>query len=145
MNRPRYETALDLSNEENAANVIEKAWGVSVSKIPDSYGADWMISRGKLQVGWGEYKRRKMSWGQYATIVLSVRKIADLIRLADVGGKALFFVEANDGLRYADVYANDQFQIEIGGRTCKTRDSADIEPVVHLKTSRFKKVEERSK
>ena len=99
-----------------------------------------MISRGGKQVGWGEYKRRDMVWGQYPTIVLSDRKVADLIRLADVSGKALFFVEANDGLRYAEVHAADRFEIEIGGRTCKTRDSADVEPVVHLKTIRFKEV-----
>lgn len=140
MSRPRYETNLDLENEENAAKEIRECWGVDVVKIPDSYGADWMISRGGKQVGWGEYKRRDMVWGQYPTIVLSVRKVADLIRLADVSGKALFFVEANDGLRYAEVHAADRFEIEIGGRTCKTRDSADVEPVVHLKTIRFKEV-----
>lgn len=140
MSRPRYETDADLAAESSAAVVIEAAWGVKVTKIPDSYGADWMIERDGKHVGWGEYKRRSMTWGQYPTIVLSVRKVADLIRLADVAGRSLFFVEADDGMRYASVLAHDEFRIEIGGRTCRTRDAADVEPVVQIPVDRFKPV-----
>jgi len=138
--RPRYETESDLAFESAAADAIEKAWGVVLTKIPDSYGADWMIQRDGKQVGWGEYKRRDITWDQYPSILLSVRKVCDLVRLADVAGKALFFVETNDGLRYTQIYAHDQFVIEIGGRTCKTRDAADVEPVVQLAVDRFKPV-----
>lgn len=140
MSRPRYETARDLAAESNAAGVIAAAWGVEVKKIPDSYGADWMIERDGSHVGWGEYKRRNMVWGQYPTVVLSVRKVVDLIRLADVAGRSLFFVEANDGIRYASVLAHDQFRITMGGRTCRTRDAADVEPVVQIPVDRFKPV-----
>ena len=109
-------------------------------KVPDSYGADWMIERDGVHVGWGEYRRRDLEWGQYPTIMLSVRKVCDLIRLADVAGKSLFFVEANDGLRYVQIVASDQFAVEMGGRTCRTRDAADVEPVVQIPVDRFKLV-----
>ena len=138
--RPTYETSADLLAESNAASVIGEAWRVNLKKLPVSYGADWAIERDSMIVGWGEFKRRKFCWGDFDSIMLSVRKVADLIRLASIDGKAFFFVQADDGLRYVEISASDTYRVAWGGRTCKTRDNADIEPVVMIPLSKFKAI-----
>jgi hypothetical protein len=141
MSRPQYESESDLENERRAAEVIEPAWNVRLSKLPKSYGADWIIEREGKCVGWGEFKKRNMRWGQYPTVMLSVRKISDLIRLADICGKSVFFVSVEDGLYFTTISPLQDYQIEFGGRTSKTRDIADIEPVAQIPLEEFKKVE----
>ena len=136
--RPMYETSADLKAESDASAVIMRAWGVTLHKLPRSYGADWAIEKDSMIVGWGEFKRRKFSWGDFNSILVSARKVADLIRLAEVNGKAFFFVQANDGLRYAQICAEDKRRVAWGGRTCKTRDAEDVEPVVLIPTMKFK-------
>jgi hypothetical protein len=140
MSRPQYESEHDLANERGAAAIIEPAWGVRLSKLPKSYGADWIIEREGKCVGWGEFKKRNMRWGDYPTIMLSVRKVADLIRLADVHGKSIFFVGAEDGLYFAEIGPMQNYEIEFGGRTCKTRDNADVEPVAKIPITKFRKI-----
>jgi hypothetical protein len=133
-----YETSEDLASEREAADLIQEAWRVTLRKLPISYGADWAIEKDNLIVGWGEFKRRKFDWGDFDSIMLSVRKVSDLLRLAEIEGKSFFFVQANDGLRYSQILATDRFRIGWGGRTCKTRDADDIEPVALLPIARFK-------
>jgi hypothetical protein len=140
VSRTQYESEADLANERSAAEVIEPAWGVRLSKLPKSYGADWIIERDGKCVGWGEFKKRNMRWGDYPTIMLSVRKVADLIGLADVHGKAIFFVGVEDGLYFTEINPIEQYEIEFGGRTCKTRDRGDIEPVVKIPITKFRKI-----
>jgi hypothetical protein len=140
MSRPQYESESDLANERSAAEIIEPAWNVRLSKLPKSYGADWIIEREGKCIGWGEFKKRNMRWGQYPTIMLSVRKIADLIRLADIRGKSVFFVSVEDGLYFTMVSPLKDYEIEFGGRTSKTRDTADIEPVAQIPIAEFRKI-----
>ena len=135
MSRPIYENAETLANEVEAAKRIEQRWNCTLDKLPRSYEIDFAASRpGFGIVAWIEYKRREMQWGQYPTIMLSVRKVA---RLA---GSSFFVVEDRTGeIRFARIDGQywDNF-VEFGGRTRQTRDTADIEPIVKIQLERFK-------
>ena len=91
-------------------------------------------------LAWIEYKRRKFVWGQYPTVILSLRKVFALMRYASLGHKAMFVVEDDEGdMRYWPI-AEDEvigWMVERGGRTANTRDDGDIEPVVMIPVARF--------
>jgi|TARA_R110000782_G_scaffold30233_1_gene75213 hypothetical protein len=141
MSRPIYENAETLTNEVEAAKRIEQRWNCTLDKLPRSYEIDFAASRpGFGIVAWIEYKRREMQWGQYPTIMLSVRKVDVLHRFARLAGASFFVVEDRTGeIRFARIDGQhwDNF-VEFGGRTRKTRDTADIEPIVKIQLERFK-------
>ena len=141
MSRPIYENAETLANEVEAAKRIEQRWKCTLDKLPRSYEIDFAASRpGFGIVAWIEYKRRDMAWGQYPTIMLSVRKVDALRRFARLAGSSFFVVEDRTGeIRFARIDGQhwDSF-VEFGGRTRQTRDTADIEPIVKIQLERFK-------
>lgn len=144
--RPRYETQSDLANEESIAAEIESAWDIKVAKMPISYSLDFMghdISK-RLSC-WIEVKSRpSMKWGQYSTIMLSLRKLIDAETLIRISGCNAYFVvrDRENDIRYAsllDVIGKPEL-IEWGGRTVNTRDDADIEPIVSIPVSLFRPI-----
>ena len=141
MARPIYENAETLANEVEAAKRIEQRWNCTLDKLPRSYEIDFAASRpGFGIVAWIEYKRREMQWGQYPTIMLSVRKVDALHRFARLAGSSFFVVEDRTGeIRFSRIDGQywDNF-VEFGGRTRQTRDTADIEPIVKIQLERFK-------
>ena len=141
MARPTYENDKTLANEVEAAKRIESRWKCTLNKLPRSYEVDFAASRpGCGIVSWIEYKRRDMIWGDYPDIMLAVRKVEALHRLARIVGSSFFVVEDRTGeIRFARIDGQhwDGF-VEFGGRTRQTRDSGDIEPIVKIMLARFR-------
>lgn len=141
--RPLYEKASDRDNESRAFPLIESFIGGEARKLPDRHFADCVIvGSGERVIAYVEYKRRRMRWGDYPTIMLSASKYLRLEELRNLGVGSYFAVEDRDGdLRIADMISADlRFYVEWGGRTSSTRDSMDIEPVCHFPIGQFKRI-----
>lgn len=147
MARMLYESNEDRHNESAIAKRIERAWRVELKKLPMSYAVDYAVTRDNQVVGWVEVKRRNIA-PSWKSIIMSVRKWRDGCILASTTGFGWAFVveNARDGKLWwfdcSDVMDEDiDLTVEWGGRTKKTRDSGDIEPVIHLPTKMFKQVD----
>ena len=147
MKRPQYESGTDRYHEAMMARRIEAAWGVTLEKLPKSYALDFAAIRDGSIVGWIEVKRRALR-PEYDTIMLSVGKWRaghSLAMTTSIGW--VFVVEDRESgmLWWVDCSAfmeqGVEVDVEWGGRTAATRDSADIEPVVHLPRDTFKRLD----
>lgn len=149
MLRPQYETQADLSAEKLVAEYIESISQkpTRLYKLPKSYHLDWCITEqvgsAWLVTGWGELKIRKMTKGQYPDVMLSVIKMVFGINLSLITGLPfIFYVKRLDGLMFHTVITKPNwYQIDYGGRTLQTRDSADIEPVYRIPMESFIELE----
>ena len=141
MSRPLYETSANLSNEQSVAGLIEKRWNVKLQKLPISYKVDFCAVRGKEVVAWMEIKCRNHPAGQYPTLMLSVLKWQAGIQLHQSTSAPLFLVArfACGTILYAEAILTD-VEVEYGGRTAQTRDSADVEPVVMIPVKAMKEI-----
>ena len=74
--------------------------------------------------------------------MLSVSKFAKLMATQDIRIRSFFVVQDSVGevkainLHRADI----DYRVEYGGRTTKTRDRRDVEPVVHIKSEQFRTI-----
>jgi len=139
--REQYETQADLSNEQEVADVLSDAWKIDLHKLPISYRLDFFVTKegkGKAVV---EVKSRNNTHDKYPTLMLSLSKWNHGIDFA-LCNKLAFVIAAKytDGVFYYKYSDKDEFSIEWGGRTVHTRDSADIEPVVHIPINKLKRV-----
>lgn len=92
--------------------------------------------------GWVEVKCRNVPHDKYKTLMVSAMKWSTGVQMAQTTGGLFIIVAA-----YTDcdrVYAFDpahlaqgRVWLEWGGRTAMTRDSGDIEPVMHVPASLF--------
>jgi hypothetical protein len=143
MERPRYETQSDRDHEIGAIPVIESSLHGVAQKLPDNHFADFVVVDAVSKViAYVEYKNRSFLWGTYPTIMLSVGKFSKLVAARDVRIRSFFVVEDSAGeVKAVDLHRSDlDFRVEYGGRTTKTRDSRDIEPVVHISTEQFRTI-----
>jgi len=143
-----YEDANDRSNELSAKQRLEKAWGIKIRKLPATHPIDFVGIQGKRIIAWIEYKKRSFAWGDYPTVIISVRKVSSLKKFSEVAGRPYFVVEDKHGeMRAASLAADERFDssAQIGGQTVTTRDPTDIEPVVMLPLERFRLVDESSR
>ena len=143
-----YEDEGDRANEQSAKARIEEEWGVLLHKLPTTHPIDFVATRGERILAWIEYKKRTFRWGDYPSVIISVRKISSLRRFASVVGKAIFVVEDRTGeLRAARIALDERFDLEAcwGGQTQTTRDPTDIEPVVMLPLDRFRPIDGRAR
>jgi hypothetical protein len=141
--RPQYETNEDISNEERAIPSIESALRGEARKLPKNHFADFVVVDQKSQIiAFVEYKKRSFKWGDYPTVMLSAEKFGKLRAVADMRVRSFFVVEAKgEELKAVELTRPDlDFKIEYGGRTFKTRDSYDIEPVAHLSANQFRRI-----
>lgn len=143
MNRPLYENKNDLKNESSAQQLIEKICKYKLHKLPISYHADFAAFRDNKLKAFVEYKKRNCNSTTYPSIMLSYLKLAAIHNLCApiTGVKGYFFVELNDGLFWCELSKDiPNSYVEWGGRTANTRDSADIEPVIHIPMKNFKEL-----
>ena len=141
--RPLYENAETLSAEQHTAFAIQAAWGVDLHKLPISYHVDYAVCRqnSKDILGWLEVKKRDADFNTYPDIVLSVLKYnAGRSMAMTTGLKFVFAIELTDGIFMAELQEEPVPPIEYGGRTTKTRDSGDVEPVVKIPMARFEAI-----
>ena len=139
MARPQYETQSDRDNELRAIPMIESALHGVARKLPDNHFADFVVIDATARVvAYVEFKCRSFQWGDYPTVMLSVSKFAKLVATRDVRVRSFFVVQDSSGeIKAVDLQRAD---LDYGGRTSKTRDRRDVEPVVHIKTEQFRTI-----
>ncbi len=143
MTRPKYETQSDRDNENRAVPLIEQSFHGTARKLPDNHFADFVVTDATSRVlAYVEFKCRSSQWGDYPTVMLSVSKFAKLMATQDIRIRSFFVVQDSVGevkainLHRADI----DYRVEYGGRTTKTRDRRDVEPVVHIKSEQFRTI-----
>lgn len=143
MSRPIYESDSDLDNEIIVRHWVEQATGTTLSKLPISYGLDYAVcGNDRNCLGWMEVKTRDFEWGAYPTIMLSLLKWMKGLEFVQKTGLPFIFtiMDSLQNMYSITTTTDKQYKpfIEWGGRTVQTRDSADVEPVVHIPIEWFK-------
>jgi|11BtaG_2_1085332.scaffolds.fasta_scaffold01023_10 hypothetical protein len=150
--RPRYESKADLANQDEIARIIGAATRSTPRAVPAHYAefCDVVFERDGRLVSFCEIKRRRMTWGQYPDIVLAVHKWMRGAELVRSTLRPWVFAVGVDGPSGVEVYALtvkpsnvDELaasELRFGGRTSKTRDRGDVEPVIYLPCSRFRRI-----
>jgi hypothetical protein len=139
--RQQYESQQDLHNEQTVSGVLQQAWKIAVHKLPISYKVDFVAMREGKAKAVIEIKSRKAKHDQYPTLLLSLSKWNHGIDYVKCNGLDFLIVaQYEDGIYYHKYSDDDEFDIRWGGRTSKTRGSADVEPVIHIPTSVMRKV-----
>lgn len=146
--RPIYEDEKTKKLEWFISQVASDVWGSVMAKMPMSYHIDFIgVFRGGgrfiAEAKWRNFHQ----WGQYDTVMLSALKWMTAKRMCeDFNIPFTFIVGTFDGMYFFKKPANNWIPPidPTGGRTKQTRDSADIEPVVHLPTGSFERVATRS-
>lgn len=133
-----YENEQTLKGERETKEIIEKCWNVNLCKMPISYYIDYMGMRNNKPKMLVEIKNRNIRSDQYPDIMVSANKIMHGA-LASKFYKVpfVFVVKTSDKVLYHMYDEYYQYDIRYGGRTLNTRDSADIEPVVHIPIEKF--------
>ena len=135
--RPTYENPDSLKAEEQTIRRAAEVWKSTYAQLPVQYRVDWALLRGGL-VAWCECKRRYNNKDKYPTLMLSLNKIIHGMELARATEKPfLVVVEWNDMVGWHKV--EKVHGIGMGGRTDRS-DWQDVEPVVYIPTSEFKKI-----
>ena len=136
MKYQQWESPADLENEQGVASCIEQAFQCQLHKLPKSYRLDFMATREGDGVAWIEVKCRKHASTKYPTVMLSLSKVLAGLELESATDlKAYFVVRFTDCTKYAPF--TEAHSCKWGGRTKNTRDSRDIEPVLHFTTPRM--------
>lgn len=135
--RPIYETSYDLDKENSFITDISKRWKITFYKLPISYKFDYML--GNPCKGFMETKIRNIRINDYPDIMLSMSKYERGLQLLRYG-KVYFAVRLKDADYYYEFKSEKSMSIMWGGRTKNTRDSADIEPVIHIPCNEFIKI-----
>jgi len=140
--RPLYETKADLDRETKAKGLIETQFSCKLHKVPKDYRVDYcMTLRDNEIVGWCEIKCRNNESTRYPTYMVSLKKISEGLRLAEMTNAPFtLFIQFTDKLMYYIVKTTDKLEYKVGGRTVQTRDAQDIEPVVYIPMVLFREV-----
>ena len=142
--RQLYESEGDLAEEDKIITDLCVAWDCVYHKLPISYRLDFLLeTKDQHPLGFVECKRRNIHWNQYPDIMISLSKLVAATSMkTSTGLTTNFVVKTNDALmwcRLNDAAGRGDW-IRMGGRTVNTRDSADIEPVIHIPTGEFSEV-----
>lgn len=143
MNRPLYETAENLKQEKAVADFASRKWGCSFAKLKKAYALDYAIIRDKKVVSFAEIKCRKYSMEKLDSMggfMISLHKWIEAKNICQVSSVPFsLIIKTEDGvwLHKTEDFSNDG--VIIGGRYDRG-DSQDVEPVVLLKSDRFKKI-----
>ena len=141
--RKIYETTKDLANENDIAEKLSHYFKAAFDKLPLSYGLDYLVTRKDKVIGVCEVKRRHMNHDTYEDFMISMLKFnKGLDFFHKYGIRFSLVIQFDDKLmRY--VYKEgdlDKIKIQFSGRTTQTRDSADLEPCMHIPLTMFQKV-----
>jgi len=158
---PRHESAADLEHEARVRLKVGEAYNTQLMALPISYKLDYLMienNEAGTPAAWLEVKARKMEWGQYPTIVLSLSKwlaakelsletgLPFIFAILDARGKIYQFKRSSDDF-FRGPAANPvtgkhaRLEFAYGGRTRNTRDRNDIEPIVFIPAEWFTELE----
>lgn len=136
-----YETEADRKNERQLADRVSGLWGARFMKLPISYNLDYALVYGETILAWIEMKRRFCTRDKYPTLLLDLQKWHAGIDLYDRTARPfILLIQWDDGDFYYDYDPLSIPKLRYGGRTVKTRDAYDIEPVVHIPVSEFRRI-----
>jgi hypothetical protein len=141
--RPLYESQSDRVNEKEVITKLETAMGHKFHKLPMDYRVDYsMTYPGYTTIlGWCEIKCRNNTSDKYPTLMLSLKKFSEGLRLSELTMQPFYiFIQYTDKLMYYKANRNDNLIYMVGGRTVKTRDPQDIEPCVYIPKELMKEV-----
>jgi hypothetical protein len=151
--RQQYESNEDRANQQEIADLIGKATSSTPRLVPAHYAeyCDYAFERSGEIVCFCEVKRRKMRWGQYPDVMLSVHKWMKGLEIARSTAVPWMFAVGVNGASGIEVYGLRvdpevamtsvwDNEIRFGGRTMQTRDNGDIEPVIHLPCREFSRI-----
>lgn len=143
MTRPLYETAENLKHEKAVADFAARKWGCSFAKLKKAYALDYAIIRDKKVISFAEIKCRKYSMERLNSMggfMISLHKWIEAKNICHVSCVPFsLIIKTEDGiwLHKTEDFSNDG--VVIGGRYDRC-DSQDVEPVILLKSNRFKKI-----
>ena len=141
MNRPQYETQLDLKREQEAIRALERVSGRKSFKLPVSYRIDFAMTNNEDEItSWVEVKCRKNPHKKYPTLAISVTKLMAGVSFEQKTNLPFFLVvHWPDFLGYVRISDLFEFKIIRGGRSDRN-DNADEEPMVHIPIEKFKEL-----
>lgn len=164
MPRPLYESESDLRRESELAEKVQATWGIELLKLPIHWRIDFIMRNKKGScIGFCEMKCRNINTTDFDTFIISKTKMDAGIKLVEHLGflppleyrdaerspvlrtklykpiPFLIFVRCKDKDLYYKYDAEHNLAIEKNaGRTKRTRDSKDIETIVHIPWRLFK-------
>jgi hypothetical protein len=148
LSREQYETQADREREQACVQRFVRTFGYSMHKLTGQYSRlDWLLT--PIHGGppaWVEVKCRKHAYERHPTVLLSAAKWREGVSMAQAtGGEFILLINFLDG-DYAYVYSpghltSRKVWLEHGGRTRDTRDAGDIEPVMHISSNLFRRVQ----
>jgi len=135
--RQWHESESDLLNEQGVAIAISRAWRVIPVKLPVEFRVDYALFRGEDIKAWAEVKCRRVERQKYPTYIVSLAKVKAGQRLALAHGVPfLLVVQWADATGWVIPTLDD---VRVGGRRDRG-ESLDIEPMVHIPISSFKRL-----
>lgn len=137
MSREHYETADHKFDEREVYKKLEEKWKCRIFALPISYHVDSVAVRGNQSEveSWLEVKCRTGKWDLYATYYIAALKWRAGVHLAQTTAKPFIIIFDWSGeifFHVVNLAKLDQYVYRWGGRTKRTRDVADIEPMVHI-------------
>ena len=135
--RPLYETQADRDNEAAMADILERRFDCSLTKMPIKYSLDFMATRDGSAVAFIEVRHRKTQMMQYPTYMLSMFKVLRAAELHQMTGLPCFLaVQWSDAAGMCSL-PPEAMDVRMGGST-RRNDPQDIEPMVHFPIGEFK-------
>ena len=137
--RPVYEKSNDRLQEQKIAELAARNWGVSLIRLAELAGADYMmVKHGELKAI-VEIKKRSNPIARYPTYMISAAKINALNAVAAViKAKPLLIVQWADCAGWVDTHRANGDQ-GIGGRADRA-DPMDMEKCCYIPVTRFRMI-----
>jgi hypothetical protein len=144
MRREKYESQDDLDAEIRIINRIKAKWQCDAVKMPHEYYTDFFLveeggAKRALAKAMCEVRCRNHSFGDFDSVFISLNKARNLLEMAEFTGLPAFFVVQWDNMCGYIKLEPPLPNVSIGGRN-NMRDKYDVEPVVNLPISGFKKL-----
>ena len=147
MNRPTYENAQSLADEERIIKSfcdgvkIESGQEFIPWKLPRRYKVDYALcSDTKVIRAYAEVKKRDIPSDKYKEIILSFEKYDAMVRLQEYGFKCVLIFEFHDGIFHLDVKSLAECRVGMSGRTDRN-DPDDTEPCIWIPNHMWQKCE----
>jgi hypothetical protein len=143
--RPIYERDHDRVAQAQAVGALARATGTEAMPTPPLTFYDYEMLRDGKPVAIVEVKRRYNRISKYPTYKIGTRKLNEVQNEADSRDMiGIILVQWDDALGYVSLrkYPASMWEVkENDGRTVKTRDKHDIEPMSYAKIPWFTMLE----
>lgn len=136
---PIYETADNLTREQDVADHVSRAWKRDLVKTAKLASFDFFAVRDNQIKALVEIKVRTNAHDKYPTYMISAEKIYECLMRTIVYKVPFYLVVGFTDCVMFYAPKTEDYTLEIGGRTDRN-DSADIEAVCHVPMDMFKVV-----